>query len=118
MVIDVKVLLGKINNWILSKDYKGYGSSVNLASYTSSSNTYTVPRDGVVILNCTYRSGSYLMLYADGILVGEQSTPAAYNAQGNNVVTVPVVKGQKLYVTISSAYSTAVFRPYNVGGTA
>lgn len=102
--------------YIADHAWRGYGTSVDISTRTSS-NQYTIPSDGIVTVMCTYRSASYIQLYVDGNVMAEPSSPSNTNAAGNAVVSVPVFKGQKVYVSRSSTYSTATFRPFiNAGG--
>ena len=80
----------------------------------TSSNKYTVPYDGVIRLEGNYRSGSYIMLYVDGVIMGE----ACSAGTGSNCVqVVPVFKGQKVYCNRSNNYCYADFYAYkNYGG--
>lgn len=110
-MLDLKALLGKILAWIHSKEYTGYGTSVDISSYTSS-NMYTIPSDGIIQAVCTYRASSYIMVIrSDGMVLVEQATPSS-GLQGNLVVSIPVYKSMKVYVTRSSTYSYAFYYPY------
>ena len=106
---DISDLKAEVNK----KKYKGYGAAVNIESYSSSSNTYTVPTDGIVRIICTYRSNSYIQLYnSSGTALAQQSSTGNANMGGNLAVAVPVYKDMKIYVVRSSTYSTAIFIPY------
>lgn len=87
----------------------GYGTAVDISSYTSSSNTYTVPNNGFVRLEGNYRNGSYIMLYVDGTIFGEAT---GANTGANIVISIPVFKGQSLYITRSNNYCFASFYPF------
>lgn len=87
----------------------GYGTAVDISSYTSSSNTYTVPNNGFVRLEGNYRSGSYIMLYVNGTAFGEAT---GANTGANIVISIPVFKGQSLYITRSNNYCYASFYPF------
>lgn len=91
--------------------HSGYGTSVDISTRTSS-NKYTIPSDGVVTVMCTYRSASYIQLFVDDNVMAQPSSPNNANAAGNIVVSVPVFKGQEVYVSRSSTYSIATFRPF------
>lgn len=91
---------------------KGYGTAVSLASYTSSSNQYSVPQDGLLKVVCTYRSNSYVIAYVNNTLMAEMASPSNANAAGNIATSIPVYKGQKVYINRSSTYSTVDFIPF------
>ena len=109
-------LLNRALNYIADHAWKGYGTSVDISDRTSS-NKYTIPSDGIVTVMCTYRSASYIQLFVEDNVMVQQSSPNNANFPGNTVVSVPVFKGQSVYVVRSSSYSTATFRPFiNAGG--
>ena len=112
-MLDTKALIVKI----LSKMHSGYGTKVNISTYNSASNAYTAPSDGLLQIVSNYRATSYVIGYVNNELVVEASSPSSGNATGNTVSSVPVFKGQKIYVTRSSTYSYAYFIPF-VGGVA
>lgn len=112
-MLKIRELLAKILTWIEAKDYKGYGPGVDLSTYTSSSNMFTAPSDGVIRLVCTYRSASYVILYsAEGTNLAELATSTNANAQGNLMCSTPICKGMQVYINRSSTYSGAAFYPY------
>ena len=118
-MLDVKKTLNRIISWISNREYayKGYGTAVDISGYTSASDPYTCPKDGLMRINCNYRSGSYIMGYVDNDLMIEGAAGSSVGMQGNNIMTVPVFKGQKLYITRSSTYSFAHFIPFMGGGS-
>lgn len=108
-MLDVKALLTKTLAWIKEKNYTGLGTNVDITSYSSSSNQYTIPADGIVRLEGNYRNGSYIMLYVNGTVFGEAT---GANTGANIVIVVPVLKGQQVYVTRSNNYCYAGYYPY------
>lgn len=110
-MLDVKKVLANILTWMRSKTYTGYGTRVDISSYTSA-NMYTIPSDGIIQAVCTYRANSYIIVYReDGIVLIEQATPSS-GLQGDVVASAPVYKGMKVYTVMSSTYSHAYFWPY------
>lgn len=112
--------LAYIGNWMRTGKPVGYGTNVDITSYTSTSNMYTIPSDGIIEINCNYRAGSYIMVYIfnatgtnSSALV--QQSAAAAGDQGNSYAQCPVFKGQRVYVQTSNTYSYAYFKPFIYG---
>ena len=88
---------------------KTYGSAVNITS-TAQSNPYTCPSDGVVNLQSGYASGNYTALFKVG-WDGFMAIAKGNENQANGAITVPVLKGDQLYVQYSGT-PTANYYPY------
>lgn len=113
MKASLKELLSKLTNWEKDHNYKGYGTTVDITSYTSSS-PYEVPSDGVFQIHCTYRQNNYIQGYVDGVCLIQVSTTGTTGMCGNVLQCIPVFKGQKIYAVKSSNYSYANFIPFTV----
>lgn len=112
-MLNVKTTLTKILEFVKRKDYKTIGTTVNIINYNSSSNMYTVPSDGYVKIQCTYRSNSYIMLMReDGDSFAQCSSAGTVNMGGNIACSTPVFKGMKVYITSNTQYNTATFTPF------
>lgn len=95
------------------KSYCASSESVGISDRTSS-NKYTIPCDGVVRLECNYRSGSYMLLYVDGLKMGEA---ASAGTGANSIILIPVFKGQQVYCERGNSYCYANFYAFkNYGG--
>lgn len=92
----------------------GFGSFVDVSSYNSQANLFTCPTDGMIRLECNYRSGSYVMAYDEnGQVMLEGSSNGSTNNAGTTVTSMPVYKGMKFYFNFASnGYSYAYFVPY------
>lgn len=110
---DLKAIFDEIGIVAYEKN-TGYGDGVSITSYTSASNPYTCPSDGIIIIGGTYRSGHYIMLYdVKGTVVAETASGGSANDAGNTVIPTPVFEGQKFYVIQTSGnYCTAYFIPF------
>ena len=82
-----------------------FGSAVNLASYTSTSNKYTFPKDGYLRLHCT----------SSGYVVAELNVTIDVIARYNSCdyVTVPVRQGMTVYIKTSSGSFLAYYYPFS-----
>ena len=90
------------------KIHIGYGTMVNITSYTSS-NKYTAPSDGLVVVTLTSNSNdSYCSLFSRML----NNVVCKVVGLGNNstVTSVPVLKGDQIYITHNNGY--VVFYPY------
>lgn len=87
-----------------------------ITSYSSSSNMFTVPKPGVIKIECNYRSGSYIQLWsAGGYTIAQGSAPSASNLAGSIIIPVPVFAGMQVYVQqASSGYSHAYYVPFSI----
>ena len=107
---DLKAIFDEILPW---RRPTGYGTSVDITSYNSSSNMYTCPSDGVIRIQCTYRSNAYITLNnEDGEGLAQCSSTGNANMGGNLLSSTPVFTGMKVYVVNNSTYNYAHFIPY------
>lgn len=96
--------------------YSGYGTETSIISYTSSTSPYTIPSNGLVRIQCTYRASCYItanVFNADG--TNQQSIQCSTGSNGtigNNSSVIPVFKGQKAWFASNSTYNLASFIPY------
>lgn len=96
---------------------KGYGVPVDITAYSSASSKYAVPADGLVLIQCSYRSGQYIygrVFNADDTNeVFIQLTTGGSNMQGNQQAVIPVFKGQRVYIqTNNTTYNFGQFIPF------
>lgn len=106
--------LDQILDYQAEHTYSGYGSGVNISSYSSSSNQYTVPSDGIIKISITYAKGNYAYLRVGGLelaQVSSTSASATTGLVGNMGCSTPVFKGQKVYIQ-SSGTASATFYPF------
>lgn len=97
--------------------YSGYGGEVEITSYTSASNSYTAPSNGMVRIFCNYRAGLYIGAFvrnADGTNeVQIQCSNAGSNHIGNTIAVIPVFKGQLIRIQANNTqYNHAYFVPF------
>ncbi len=97
----------------------GYGTSVNIGSYTTSANPYIIPSDGVVSVACMWGISNYAQIIfvdsnnniislADG---GSFTVAALGNGASNSRVWFQVFKGMRCYcITNTTGYFS--FIPY------
>ena len=98
---------------LAQKYYTGIGTWQDITSYSTQSNLFTVPNDGLVKVFCSYRSGSYGRAnFSNGEAFLQISAPSNSGLQGNNVVTAQVIKGQKIYCEVANSYSNVQYAPY------
>ena len=86
-----------------------YTSGVSVLSYTSSSNQFTAPTDG--ILSLLFYSYSASGVYIDGVCVAECN---GANTADREHITLPIAKGSKFYAPslTTSARFTPMFFPF------
>lgn len=107
-------LMAILNEVLPPKGYTGWDANINITSYTSSSDPYIAPKDGMVRLTCYYTNGNYIavnIMNKEGTYIGFQlkATGSAYV-----MLPIPVFKGQKMYVSANNGSSnTAVFIGYS-----
>lgn len=89
---------------------KTYGTAVNILTATQA-NPYTCPNDGVVNIQSGYASANYTALYKIG-WSGFMAIAKGNESQANGAMTVPVLKGDQLYVTTSGTNPVANYYPY------
>lgn len=118
-MLNVKKFFCNILEWISRRNYVDYKDEdrISIASYSSASNLFTVPADGLIRLECNYRGGSYILLNDESSSIVLQGSSGSANSAGNTIICIPVFKGQKFFVTRSNTYSYAYFIPYRVGST-
>lgn len=88
---------------------RGFGTAVVLDGYTSASNVYTVPTDGMVTISSNYPSQNYITLNVNSANV------ASCNGGGKTDETssFPVYAGDRVYLVYNvGTGNTARFRPY------
>ena len=91
-------------------EQKTYGTAVDITS-ASQSEPYTCPSDGVVNLQSGYASANYTALFKVG-WTGFMAIAKGNESQANGAVTVPVMKGDQLYVQTSGSDPVANYYPY------
>ncbi len=99
-MIDVKKTLSKIINWISNRGYAytGYGVSQGITNYTSSSNAFTVPKDGMLRLQTRYTQTNYIgVTIANSDLSNQIQFQVGGNGSANQNWAIPVFKGQKVW---------------------
>lgn len=109
---------GTFTDWIRMSEPTGYGTPVNITSYSDT--LYTVPSNGVVIAQCTYRMNYYISanIYAANgttLITGlTQSSSVTGNLVGNPSAAMPVFKGQKIKVAkkTDDIWSSVQFVPF------
>ena len=89
--------------------HSGYGSSVNLNSYTGS-NRYTIPSDGVVEAYVGWEGNQYMYVMVDGGPTARASTGS--NNKGGNSTFLPVFKVQRVHVEYIGSSAAARFYPF------
>lgn len=107
---------------ILAITFTGYGSKVQIYSYNSNNNRFTVPATGIVFCRCHYSSGSYAQAIVydkdNNELFGiGQSTPSNANNRGNDSAVAIVFQGQKIQTAWSGPSNTIEYWPFVGGGT-
>jgi len=118
-IVGTRDTVERLVEWAQSRDYVGldWSQQVDITTYNSSSNLYTVPTDGVIRIECNYRQNSYTQLLdADGHSYAQASAPGSTGLVGAVVITTPVYKGQKFYIGRSNnGYGGGYFIPYILG---
>ena len=114
-------LIDRALAWVSDHAWKGYGTSVDLSSYTSSTNYYTAPSDGIVRLRANASSNNYFLQCRVANSDGSNDTlfSAVSNTSASGVICVPIFKGQRAWITArtSAAQTEFMFIPYkNYGG--
>lgn len=97
MKASLKELLLKLIDAVY-KPPTGYGSFVDISSYTAKETAYTVPADGYIWLQCRYTTGNYIgttVCNSDGTC--ERSVQIIGAGIGNTNTCVPVFKGMKAW---------------------
>lgn len=117
MKASLKELLNKLTNWEKEHSFTGYGTAINITSYSSASNKYTIPANGLVLIQCSYRANMYIYGHVynadDTNEVFIQLSTGGSNFQGNQQAVIPVFKGQKAYIqTNNTSYNFGQFVPY------
>lgn len=107
-------LIDRVLAKLVDHQWKNYGNSVTLNSYTSG-NKYTVPSDGVIQATIGWNAGSYCYIFDEG---GNALASVSTNGSvGSAFTSAPVFKGMKVYVQKSASNANAYFRPFvNSGG--
>lgn len=95
----------------LSGINKHYGTAVSLTSYTAQDNYYTCPSDGVVLASCAESAtSSYLGLRC--VDFGNNNMVTSFGTgSGAFLTTVPVIKGQRLWISTNSATPLCNYYP-------
>lgn len=112
-----------VGTWtdIGGNDIANVGTSTDISAYTSESNRFTFPENGLVRTVCNYRQGSIsaINLYNQAgtyiAQIGDASTAAnaASYMAGNSGSEIQVFKGFSCYCTLGSSYDSVRFYPYN-----
>ena len=89
---------------------KHYGTAVSLLGYTSSSNYFTCPADGTVLVNCSSSQTSHALSLIS-IDLGDTIGNSLGTGSGALKITVPVLKGQKLWVSTNAPSPTCNYYP-------
>jgi hypothetical protein len=89
---------------------KHYGTAVSLLGYTSSSNYFTCPADGIVLVNCSSSQTSHAISLIS-IDLGDTIGASLGTGSGALKITVPVLKGQKLWVSTNAPSPTCNYYP-------
>lgn len=91
-------LIDRALAWVSDHAWKGYGTAIDISSYNTSSNKYTVPSDGIVKLICNYRSTAYIAVkICNSDDSGEQTYQIGAAGSATEYLCIPVFKGQKVY---------------------
>lgn len=96
--------LNGIMDYLADHAYGGYDETyaVDIKSYDTIDNQYTVPQDGLVRIECSYRSGSYVAVNVDSVRMAQLSAPQTVNTPGVQLTCLPVFKGQKIRIATST----------------
>lgn len=98
--------------WLSGLGMPDYSAGISITSYTSSSNQFVAPCDGVLIFTLNI-STSGERIYIDDVLIALPS--AASSAKLGNTYSFTIGKGQKFYVSPGSfytAYGINAFLPF------
>lgn len=119
MLTSLKEQIKNILEWIRTKNYVSYGTAITITSYNSASNSYTIPKDGIIRLFCWYTSGNYIAInVADADGTNANSFQIMSTGTAHRIIPIPVFKGQKVWVGPNNGSNNAAeYIPFVVGGT-
>ena len=109
---NVQAAIDEVVNMIGTGGQKSYGTVVDITTATQAQ-PYTCPSDGVVNLQSGYASANYTALLKVG-WTGFMAIAKGNESQANGALTVPVLKGDQLYIQSSGTNPVANYYPYVV----
>lgn len=89
---------------------KAYGTAVDISRATDQA-PFTCTADGVVNIQSGYASSNYTALYKVG-WSGFMAIAKGNESQANGAMTVPVLKGDQLYITSQGTGTVANYYSY------
>lgn len=105
-------VLNYIANYINGKTYTGYKPSINVTSYSSTSNLFEAPGDGILSAVANVRAGQYAQIKTPaGDVLAQAASPTSATLAGVISVPLQVQKGTKYYFTCTS-YSAVYFAEF------
>ena len=105
-------ILNYVANYINGKTYTGYKASINVTSYSSASNPFTAPGDGIIHAVANTRAGQYAQVKTlNNDVICQAASPTSTTLAGVISVPIQVQKGMKLYFTCTQ-YSAVYFTEY------
>lgn len=111
---DSRSTVEKLQESLNDITYTGFGTSTDIAGYTSKAGAFTAPCDGLVWIQCRYTSGNYVgvtLCNADG--TNERSLQIVSYGTGNNMDCIPIFKGMKVWRSSNNgSYNYVDFIPY------
>lgn len=116
-MFDLKEWIAKVSEWVKNKSYTGYGTYTGITNYNSTSNSFVVPKDGMIKLIISYYSNRWVRaIVRNSDDTNEQtfqiSNCGSANHVGGTQTTIPVFKGQKIYVLRGGNDSYVDFIPF------
>lgn len=90
--------------------YSGYGSEVDLSSYTSSTNYYTAPSDGIIRFRANVGTSNFIQCkVANNNGTNESLFSVSGGASASGIIPAPIFKGQRTWITARSAAADTSF---------
>ena len=78
--------------------YSGYGTPINITSKSNESNPYTVPSDGIIMLQTSGVNGLIYLSVVGGFTI----SCCSVSQYDTDTTILPVFKGMKIFETPSS----------------
>ena len=96
--------LNGIMDYLADHSFGGYdeNNAVDIKGYNTVDNQYTVPSDGIVRIECSYRSNSYIAINVNNARMVQLSAPSTVNTPGVQLACLPVFKGQTIRIASST----------------
>lgn len=93
-----------------------WNTAINLSSYSSSTNIYTVPQDGVVYFRTTLADDKILYIHIDDLYYNFFGRTGAGTDDSADSGQLAVNKGQKIYYRLEGGDVVINFYPYKGNG--